>query len=84
MLSLPTGPVKEQLENLITQLNFEAHKAEAVMVDNKEQDQKQIDEYYDSIQKRLTKEKDAFQDQIKKQHREEIKDLRDTETEQLR
>ena len=54
------------------------------MVDNKEQDQKQIDEYYDSIQKRLTKEKDAFQDQIKKQHREEIKDLRDTETEQLR
>ena len=36
MLSLPTGPVKEQLENLITQLNFEAHKAEAVMVDNKE------------------------------------------------
>jgi len=32
--TIPTGSVKEQLETLIAQIGFEAHKAEAVLADN--------------------------------------------------
>lgn len=46
---LPTGSIRDQLENLITQIGFEAHKAEAVLADNSEQDNKHIDEYYDTV-----------------------------------
>ncbi len=62
--SLPAGSVKEQLEALISQLGFEAHKAEAVLADNNDQEKKRIDEYYDNVQSRLNKEKDEFQNAI--------------------
>lgn len=47
--SLPAGSVKEQLEALMSQLGFEAHKAEAVLADNNDQEKKRIDEYYDNV-----------------------------------
>jgi len=58
--SLHAGSIKDQLESLITQIGFEAHKAEAVLFDNSELESKHIDEYYETVRQRLKKEKDQF------------------------
>ena len=79
-----TGSIRDQFEGLISHLGFEAHKSEAVLADNNENEQKNIDEYYDSMKQHLDDQKDAFQDHIKKQNHQEIKDLRDNEMNTLR
>ena len=56
------GSIKDQLESLIAQTNFEAHKAEAVLSENQDQDKKFIDEYYNDVNERLKEEKDNFKD----------------------
>lgn len=48
--NLPIGSIKEQLEGLITHMGFEAHKAEAVLDENSDTEQKQIDAHYESMQ----------------------------------
>ena len=72
---LPADSIKNQLESLIAALGYESHKSEAVVAENNEQDRKHIDEYYESVQRNLEKEKDKFSETIRKEHRAEINDL---------
>ena len=57
---LPAESIRNQLESLIAALGYESHKTEAVLAENNEQDRRNIDEYYDSVQRNLEKEKDKF------------------------
>ena len=50
---VPAGSIKQQLQDLITHMGFEAHKAEALLVENTEQERRNIDEYYNSLQEQL-------------------------------
>ena len=72
---LPADSIKNQLESLIAALGYESHKSEAILEENREQDRRNIDEYYDSVQRNLEKEKDKFSETIRKQHKDEINDL---------
>jgi hypothetical protein len=51
--AVPVGSIKGQFENLITTLGFEAHKAEALLADNSDQDMKKFDQMYSTIQEKL-------------------------------
>ena len=63
---LPAESIRNQLESLIAALGYESHKTEAVLAENNEQDRRNIDEYYDSVQRNLEKEKDKFSETIRK------------------
>ena len=63
---LPADSIRNQFESLIAALGLESHKSDAILVENIEQDRKNIDEYYNSVQRTLEKEKDKFSETIKK------------------
>ena len=46
---LPADSIKNQLESLIAALGYESHKSEAILDENREQDRRNIDEYYESV-----------------------------------
>ena len=81
---LPAESIRNQLESLIAALGYESHKTEAVLAENNEQDRRNIDEYYDSVQRNLEKEKDRFSETIRKQHKDEIDDLQNKEEDNCR
>ena len=69
---------------MIAALGYESHKSEALLVENTEQDRRHIDEYYDSVQRNLEKEKDKFSEQIQQQHKDEINDLQSKDEDNCR
>ena len=81
---LPAESIRNQLESLIAALGYESHKTEAVLAENNEQDRRNIDEYYDSVQRNLEKEKDKFSETIRKQHKDEIEDLHNKDEDNCR